>query len=99
MVQQYVLNQTWGYWLWSDALVIAMRIFMKLWGENNQNAIGTLPLQCGDFDSELEIFYARILAAQVVAILVPSFDFVVHFNYNKIHNMMAIMLDPRFKGI
>jgi hypothetical protein len=75
-----------------------MIIFVKLQRENRQRAIVTLPLQCGDFDSELEILYVRILVAQDLLVLTPSFDFVFHFNSSKALNMMAIILDPHFKG-
>jgi hypothetical protein len=75
-----------------------MQIFVKLQAKCMQRVTLTLPLQCGDFNNELEILYAR-MATQVVLVLKPSFDFVVHFNQDKIHNVMAIMLVPHFKRL
>jgi hypothetical protein len=80
-----------------DALVATMQSSLKLQAKYMWRAVVTPPLQCGDFDNELEFFNARIIT-HVVSILKPPLDFVVHFNQDKVHNMMPIMLDPYLKG-
>ena len=56
------------------------------------------PLECSDFDSELEILYGR-MAGQVAAVLRPFLAFSRKYNEGQAQNMLALMLDPRFKGL
>ncbi len=57
-----------------------------------------LPLMCGAFEVELEILYGR-MAFEVINVLEPFLAFVVTFNVVTSHNMCALQLDPRFKGL
>jgi hypothetical protein len=98
VVEKCIMNQTRGFWLLSDALVSAMSISVKLQAKSNRCEAAVPPLQVGDFDSELEILYGRISKAGV-QVLKPFLDFTGKFNRDKSHNMMAIMLDPRYKGL
>jgi hypothetical protein len=75
-----------------------MQFFVKLQAKCMQRVTLKLPLQCSDFNNELKILYAR-MATHVVLVFKPSFEFAIHFNQNKVHNMMAIMLVPRFKRL
>ncbi len=51
---------------------------------------------CGDFDVELEILYAR-MAHEAICVLQLFLDFCDKFDASMAHNMLALMLDPRFR--
>jgi hypothetical protein len=55
-------------------------------------------LECGEFESELEILYGR-MAGEVATVLRPLLSFARTFDVGKAHNMLALMLDPRFKDL
>ena len=98
IAEHCILNQTRGFWLLSDALLSTMKISMKLQVESNRCEMHEPPLRCGEFDSELEIFYGQI-AKTTTRVLNPVLDFTKKFSPDKAHNMVAIMVDPRYKGL
>ena len=98
VVQQCVLNQTRGYWLLSDALAAAFRMTIELQGVYDQSSSVIPPLQVGDFESEIEILKAR-MAKTAVDVMKPFLRFSLQFVADKAHNMLSLMLDPRFKGL
>jgi len=55
-------------------------------------------LQCGNCDLKLEILY-NCIAIEVVKILSPILFFAWIFQHDKTNNMMAFMLDLKFKGL
>ncbi len=87
------MNQTRGFWLFSDALVSAMTISVKLRVESNMREVVVPSLEVGSFDSELEIMHGRIAKAGCV-VLEPFLDFTFEFSKEKAHNMVVIVLDP-----
>ena len=98
VVQQCVLNQTRGYWLLSDALAAAFRMSIELQGVYDQCSSVVPPLQVGDFESEIEILKAR-MAKTTVDVMKPFLRFSLQFVADRAHNMLSLMLDPRFKGL
>lgn len=98
VVSQCVLNQTRGFWLLSDALAGALKLMVQM--EAQQLAHNSIepPLECSEFDSELEILYGR-MAGQVAAVLRPFLAFSRKYDEGQAQNMLALMLDPRFKGL
>ena len=54
-------------------------------------------LRCGQMDSELQLFYSR-MAFESIEVIKPCLAFVVDFTCEKAHNMLSLMLDPRYKG-
>jgi hypothetical protein len=52
----------------------------------------------GDFESQLLVFRLRMLN-QVVSIITPFLVFANSHIPTKVHNMLAIMLDPLFKSL
>jgi hypothetical protein len=58
----------------------------------------TSPLQCGDFDSKLEILYVHMVA-KVVSVLKPFMYFVSKFFIAMVHNMFAFMLNLQYKSL
>ena len=91
VVKQCILNQTRGYWLLSDALFVALTIYMRRCLELNHRQ-GTW-LQFCDFDVELEVLYGR-MACEVTCVLYPFISFACAFKAEKVHNMLALILGP-----
>jgi hypothetical protein len=56
------------------------------------------PLQCGEFDQKIEILYGR-MDVKVINVLHPFLSFAKSFSRERIHNIVVLMLVPRFKGI
>ncbi len=56
------------------------------------------PLQCGQIDREIEIMYGK-MATEVINVLHFFLGFAETFFQDKSHNMVALMLDPHFKGM
>jgi hypothetical protein len=50
----------------------------------------------GDFEFELQTFCIHM---KILVVLVPFLAFSYAYNLNKAHNMLALMLDPRFKSL
>ncbi len=55
-------------------------------------------MQCGDFDSKLEIL-CICMAIKPLSVLQPFISFVVEFQMDKTHNMFALMFDPWYKNL
>ncbi len=53
---------------------------------------------CGEFDVELKILYVW-MAQEAICVLQPFLDFRDKFDASMAHNMLALMLDPRFKTL
>jgi hypothetical protein len=52
----------------------------------------------GDFEFEIEILKAR-MAKTAVDVMKPFLRFSLQFVADQAHNMLSLMLDPRFKGL
>jgi len=52
----------------------------------------------GDFESKLEALWVCMMV-EVQATLAPFLTFASTYNVNKVHNMLALMLDPHFKSL
>jgi len=51
-----------------------------------------------DFDGEFKILKVR-MQKHVIVVLEPFLSFVLGFQPRKTHNMLALMLNPRYKGL
>ena len=98
VVKQCVLNQTRGYWLLSDALAAALAISVELGAHIDHLSNMNPPLQHGDFDSELEILRGK-MSLEAMLVMRPFLLFTQTFMLKKTHNMIVLMVDPRFKGL
>jgi hypothetical protein len=98
VVSQCVVNQTRGYWLLSDAIAGVLKLIVQMEAKQLAQSSTEPPLECGEFDSEFEILYGR-MAGQVVDVLRLFLSFVRKFEEGSEHNMICLMLDPRFKGL
>ena len=97
-MKQCIFNQTRGYWLLSDALAAAFRVSVELQDVHDQRAHAVPALRVGDFESEIEMLKMR-MAREAIGVLKPFLAFAVLFSEAKAHNMLALMLDPRFKDL
>jgi hypothetical protein len=51
----------------------------------------------GDFEFELQAF-CMCMMKEILVVLVPFLAFSFDYSLNKVHNMVALMLDPCFKS-
>ena len=49
-------------------------------------------------DSKLQLLYGR-MAFESIEVIKPCLAFAVEFTREKAHNMLSLMLDPRYKGL
>jgi hypothetical protein len=96
-VKQCILNQTRGYWLLSNALNVALSINVCMQNQIQQSKITPFNFVKGDFEYELGALRVCMMV-EVLAILALFLAFASTYNANKVHNMLALMLDPRFKS-
>lgn len=98
VLQRCVINQTKGYWLLSDALATALGLCIQLHKEQIEKGLASPKLEAGNFESELEVLQARMMS-EVINALAPFLSFTVSYSPKHAHNMLALMLDPRYKGL
>jgi len=55
-------------------------------------------IETQDFDGELQVFGQR-MQKHVIQFLEPFLSIMLHFQSHKVHNMLTMMLDPRYKGL
>ncbi len=55
-------------------------------------------LQCGEFDQGIEILYGRMVI-EVIDVLCCFLGFAKTFSQEKVHMILALMLDPCFKSM
>jgi hypothetical protein len=53
---------------------------------------------CGEFYAKLEILYVQIIH-EAIGVLQLFLDFCDKFDASMVHNMLALVLDPRFKTL
>lgn len=93
-----VINQCRGYWLLSDALSTTIELSLKFSQEKRilEAAVGTAVRQ--DFGTKLKLLGIRI-REEVITVLRPFLKFLDGFSKSAAHNMLCLMLDPRFKDL
>ncbi len=98
VVHQCLLNQCKGYWLLFDALFATLAIMGTMKNEYAHWGAIVLPFQCGEIDQEIEIMYGKMVI-EIINVLHPFMGFIETFSQDKAHFMVALMLDPHFKGM
>ncbi len=81
-----------------DALHATFSICLKLQNEYNLWATIIPRLMCGEFDAKLEILYVR-MAHEAICVLQSFLDFCDKFDASMVHNMLAFVLDPKFRTL
>jgi hypothetical protein len=66
--------------------------------ETKQFDITSFNFVKGDFEFELQVLHIHMMA-KIKAILAPFLAFAPTYIVVKAHNMLALMLDPRFKSL
>lgn len=66
--------------------------------EYARQAILILPLQCGEFDQEIEILYNK-MATNIINVMCSFLGFAETFSQEKVNMMLTLMFDPCFKGM
>ena len=98
IVKQCFLNQTHGYWLLLDALAASLAILVELGAHIDHLSNMDPPLQHGDFDAKLEILRGK-MSLEAMLVMRPFLSFTQTFISEKAHNIIILMVDPRFKGL
>jgi hypothetical protein len=81
-----------------DVLHATFSICLKLQNEYNSWVAIVPPLMCEEFDAKLEILYVR-MAHEAICVLQPFLDFCDKFDASMVHNMLALILDPKIKTL
>jgi hypothetical protein len=100
VVKQSVLKQNHGFWFLSEALAAALSLSIHF-RQSHYLAGGEVTTTShgdGDFESELLVLKSR-MEEEVLAVLEPLLSFAGTYSRQNAHNMLALMLDPRFKGL
>lgn len=98
VVKQSVLKQNHGFWFLSEALAAALSLSIHFRQSHFLAGEVTTAHSDGDFDGELLVLKSR-MEEEVLAVLEPLLSFAGTFSRQSAHNMLALMLDPRFKGL
>ncbi len=94
-----VLNQSRDHWLLSDTLDFAISINLKLEAEpKNVPYFETLMKE--EFSVVLELICLTSKSKKEVCIVLDSFlSFLTKYKEKKTHNILSLMLNPRFKNL
>ena len=82
----------------SNVVVGALQLIVQMEAQQLQHSTAEPPLECGEFEFELEILYGRMVG-EVAIVLQPFLSFPHTFDAGKVHNILALMLDPQFKDL
>jgi hypothetical protein len=98
IVKQCILNQIQGHCLLSNALNATFSIIVCMQNHSQQFDITPFNFVKGDIEFELGALRVRMVV-EVQVILTPILAFTSSYNASKVHNMLALMLDSRFKSL
>ncbi len=94
-----VLNQFRGHWLLNDALHFAISMSLKLKNEN-KIILSFESLMKDDSIISNELFLLAFnIRREVINVLDSFLSFLKKYENRKVHNMVFLMLDPRFKSL
>jgi hypothetical protein len=89
VIQQCVLNQSQGSWFYFYALIVTISLVCQM-------QVDYLTLNI----SEIQVSCPKIMhAKKVVQVLNLFISFKISFQTCKVHNVLAMMLDPHYKGL
>lgn len=88
-----VVNQCHGYWLLSNALAFAIKLYVKLSKERLELQAKIDAIEKMDMHMKVKQLDAN-MQGQVITILKPFLNFMFSFKPTKAHNMVTLMLDP-----
>jgi hypothetical protein len=91
-----MLNQSRGHWLLFDALVTTINLILAMEFQPNPSIDGSET--CDQFDVEFHMLNKNMWQ-EVVKVTRPFLQFLKVFDSCHVHNMLALMLDPRYKSL
>lgn len=94
MVTTCVMNQSKGHWLLSNVVSIVSCMTIRM--RDEKMALDEENKGPDLFDDEFLVFQSHI-RDEVIVVLEPFLKFVVSYDPSKAHNILSLMLDPRFK--
>jgi len=97
----YILNQSKGLWLSNDGLNVAISMSLKLKDKTNHLPLSNVLIN--DIDDsgltiELETF-AKNIKKEFIMVINSFLSFLKRYNKRKTHNLLDLMLNPRFKSL
>nr|XP_024402695.1 uncharacterized protein LOC112295398 isoform X2 [Physcomitrium patens] len=98
VLQQCIMNQSKAYWLLSDAIATALSLCIQLHRERLPNRSLADPKLDPSFEAALDVSLDR-MRQEVMNTLAPFLTFTVEYSAKHAHNMLVLMLDPRYKGL
>jgi hypothetical protein len=99
IVSTCVINQAHGHWLLSDALHFVISMSLKLKKENQIiPSFESLMEDDSIISNELHLLAFNI-RGEVINVLNSFLSFLKKYENRKAHNMISLMLDPRFKSL
>jgi len=96
VVSTCILNQSRGHWLLSDALNSAISMSLKFREEIDLATFDNTIEEDGNVAYELSCLASNI-QKEIIQVLDSFFSFLKKNEERKAHNMLSLMLDPRFK--
>ncbi len=96
VVSTCVLNQSKGHWLLFDALVTIINLILAMEFQPNPFVDGNET--CDQFDVEFHILNKNIFQ-EVLKVIKPILQFLIVFDSFRVHNVLALMLDPCYKSL
>jgi hypothetical protein len=98
VVTTYVLNQSKSHWLLSNALHFAIIMCLKF-KEEITNPFVLVNLINDDYGIDFELFlFTSNIRKEVCGVFYSFLSFLGNFEERKAHNMLSLMVDPRFKS-
>jgi len=99
IVSTCVINQSHGHWLLSDALYSIISMSLKLKEENKIiPSFESLMEDDSIISNELSLLAFKI-RREVINVLNSFLSFLKKYENRKAHNMIFLMLDPRFQSL
>jgi hypothetical protein len=95
VVTTCVMNRFQGHWLLSDVLNTCINLTQTMDIEMGRVVDVTNVLD--PFDYKVFIFQKH-MQAQIVKVIKLYFCFLIVYGSHQVHNMLALMFDPRFKS-
>jgi len=98
IVFAYVFNQSRGHWLLNDALHYAISMSLKLKEENKISpSFESLMENDSIIFDELSLLVSNI-RREIINVLHSFLSFLKKYDNRKAHNMICLILNPRFKS-
>jgi len=98
VVTTCVVNQHHGYWLLSNVFASTIKLYVRFTKEKLELQVEVDAFEDMDMHPKVKKLGAN-MREQVALVLRPFLDFMDCFKHSEAHNMVVLMLDPRFKDL